>query len=277
MTRAVQCEGDLLVVWESALLGPARSLWLPRHHLHAGDAARKRRRRSGGALPEKRLSAGPLLRRRALGRGASVAATAAAGPLRLVQSPPSGSPWTATCVTAAASIGRRSGSCTSGSTFASTAIRSGSCTEVARYPRSYEQGIWLSPLMRPEPPAASAAARPAPADGRAAVRVSKAKAGERLRYLLSKLMAPRGAGAPRADRHARARARTGRTSAPRLSLNGGNGTTQSPSSTPRKPAERLLWARTPRGPTQPALEEPALEAPVVPFSMPETGALFGAP
>jgi hypothetical protein len=29
--------------------------------------------------------------------------------------------------------------------------------EVARYPRSYEQGVWLPPpVMRPEPPAAAA-------------------------------------------------------------------------------------------------------------------------
>ena len=35
--------------------------------------------------------------------------------------------------------------------------------EVARYPRSYEQGIWLpAPIMRPEPPAAPAATVLAP-------------------------------------------------------------------------------------------------------------------
>ena len=43
--------------------------------------------------------------------------------------------------------------------LASTATRSGSVhrgVEVARYPRSYEQGVWLPPpIMRPEPPQAA--------------------------------------------------------------------------------------------------------------------------
>jgi transposase len=65
---------------------------------------------------------------------------------------------TATCVTAAASTGRRSGSCTSGSSCASTADQVWIChrgSEVARYERRYEQGVWSPPpIIRPEPPIA---------------------------------------------------------------------------------------------------------------------------
>jgi DNA replication protein DnaC len=91
--------------------------------------------------------------------------------------------------------------------------------EVARYPRSHEQGLWLPPpIMRPGAGRDEAAADAAAADGRAAgagrdeaaadaaaadgraagagrlrgaVRVSKRKLGERLPYLLGELKAPR--------------------------------------------------------------------------------------
>src|SRR5262249_34723313 len=72
--------------------------------------------------------------------------------------------------------------------------------EVARYRRSYEHGVWLPPPLLTR--AARAGAGPAAADHRfsararrlrGAVRVSptKAKAGERLPYLLGKLKTPR--------------------------------------------------------------------------------------
>jgi hypothetical protein len=70
---------------------------------------------------------------------------------------------------------------------------------VARYERSYEQGIWLPPpIMPPElprrrdrrsSPRSDRAARASRLRG--AVRVTKATAGERLPYLLAKLKAPR--------------------------------------------------------------------------------------
>ncbi len=106
-------EGDE-VVWNRALPAPARPLRLPRHRVHAGDAAREGLGRGGGALPQERLLAGaplhaiwasstrstrdwrdrvcnartarerPLPGRRAARRGAARAAAAAAGALRLV-------------------------------------------------------------------------------------------------------------------------------------------------------------------------------------------------
>ena len=173
--------GDL----ESALPAPARPLRLPRDRVHAGDAAREGLGRSGRALPQERLLAGAALRlarraRRAVRRLARPVCNRAArdrplpgrraarrgAPAPCGRSRPRASTGrararsacrsTATCATAAASTGRRSGSCTSGSSCASTATRSGSChrgAEVARYPRSYEQGVWLPPpIMRAEPP-----------------------------------------------------------------------------------------------------------------------------
>jgi hypothetical protein len=72
--------------------------------------------------------------------------------------------------------------------------------EVARYARSYEQGVWLPPpIRRAEPPAVRppvvvprlAVAPPELADYAELLRVTKAKVGERLPYLLAQLKAPR--------------------------------------------------------------------------------------
>jgi DNA replication protein DnaC/transposase len=116
----------------------------------------------------------------------------------------SGCRWTGTCAKAAASTVHRSGWCTSGSSSVSTATRSGSCIEVSRSPLPAQlRAGRLAAAADHAAGAASggAAACAAAADGRGAgarrlrgaVRVSpaKAKPGERLRYPLSKLKAPR--------------------------------------------------------------------------------------
>ncbi len=171
---------------EPALSASARPLRLPRDGVHAGDAAREGIGRGGGALPQERLLARATLRdarraRRAVRRLARpdlqpapardpAASSSRSGWRRSARScgrcrrrastgPGSaarGCRWTATCATAAASIAHRSDSCTSGSSLPPIATRSGSAIadeEVARYRRSYEQGVWLPPpIMRPEPP-----------------------------------------------------------------------------------------------------------------------------
>ena len=121
---------------------------------------------------------------------------------------------------AAPTTGRRSRSSTSGSSCAPTATGSGSTHRgrpVAHYERSYEPGQ-LEPAAGDAPRAAAAAracgdrgARGHPAGARRlrrALRMSaaKAKAGERLPYLLSKLKTPRVARAPRRDGEHRTRA-----------------------------------------------------------------------
>ena len=178
------------VVWNQRFLHLRGHYALPRDRLHAGDAAREGLGRGGGALPEDRLLAGaalrldlrelddqyadwrdrvcnrarardrPLPRRRAACRGARGAAAAAAGALRLRRATaPRACRSTATCKPRRLLLpGAGAARARSGSSCASTATRSGSChrgAEVARYQRSYEQGIWLPPPMHAPRAAAS--------------------------------------------------------------------------------------------------------------------------